>query len=172
MFDVVLVNPEIPPNTGNIGRLTLGMDSNLTIVGNPEFDLTRDAALKRAGLDYWEKVDYDRYNSWDNYRTENSGSYYLVTKFSETPYHEVEFEPGDQLIFGGENHGAPAVVHEDPEVTRICIPMVDAIRSFNVCNAVAIVLSEALRQNQPDWFESTEYSGHPPIPDVQSENNT
>lgn len=162
MFDVTLVNPEIPPNTGNIGRLTLGAKSGLRIVGDPAFDLSDDAALKRAGLDYWEDVDLTRHESWANYKTETTGRYHLITKFAGAPYHRADFQPGDQLIFGGENHGVPDTVHEDPDVTAWCLPMSDRIRAFNVCNAVAVVLFEALRQNRPDWFSETPFSGDAP----------
>ncbi|MFB6347022.1 MAG: tRNA (cytidine(34)-2'-O)-methyltransferase [bacterium] len=162
MFDVVLINPEIPPNTGNIGRLTLGSRCGLTVVGEPSFDLSDDAAVNRAGLDYWDQVNLNRFENWPEYKTSTSGSYHLISKFARTPYHRANFEPGDQIIFGGETKGAPQQVHDDPLVQSHCIPMSDAIRAFNVCNAAAVVLFEALRQNDPDWFSETPFSGQSP----------
>ncbi len=158
MMNVVLLNPEIPPNTGNIGRLTLGTNSRLIIVGQPAFDLSNDAAVKRAGLDYWADVEVELYDSWEEYKGATSGPRFLATKFAPTRYDRAGYQPGSHIIMGGENKGAPAEVHEDPEVTRVCLPMSGKIRSFNVCNATAVILFEALRQVSPDWFEETPYS--------------
>jgi len=158
MFTVVLLNPEIPPNTGNIGRLTLGTNSKLVIVGEPSFDLSNDSALKRAGLDYWEKVDFEVYENWTEYKEATEANRILVTKFASKPYSEIKYEPGSHIIMGGENSGAPDVVHNDPEIQRVCLPMSEEIRSFNVCNATAVVLFEALRQVSPPWFSKTFYS--------------
>lgn len=158
MITVVLLNPEIPPNTGNIGRLTLGTNSRLIIVGKPEFDLSNNAALKRAGLDYWEKVDYTLYESWNEYKTATAANRVLVTKFASQPYSEINYKQNTHIIMGGENSGAPEEVHEDPDVQNVCLPMSDEIRSYNVCNATAVVLFEALRQLSPPWFRQTPYS--------------
>ncbi len=158
MLNVVLLNPEIPPNTGNIGRLTLGTNSRLIIVGQPGFDLSSDAAVKRAGLDYWDDVDVVLYDNWQDYKKDTTGPRFLVTKFAARRYDQADYQPGSHIIMGGENKGAPEEVHEDPDVTRVCLPMSGKIRSFNVCNATAVVLFEALRHISPPWFQQTPYS--------------
>lgn len=157
MLNVTLLNPEIPPNTGNIGRLTLGTGTNLHIVGNPSFDLETDQALKRAGLDYWEDVDLTLHPDWSTYRSDVDGDYYLATKYAERSYRDVDYSEGDSLLFGGETKGAPEEVVEDRAVTPICLPMNDRIRSYNICNAAAVVLFEALAQ-LPSSPEKTPYS--------------
>lgn len=146
MVNVVLVNPEIPPNTGNIGRLTLGTGTNLHIVGEANFDLQNDRALKRAGLDYWEDVDLKTHEDWSDYTSDRAGQFILATKFADRSYDEVSYERNVSLIFGGETQGVPSSVSDDPEVEPVCLPMTDDIRSYNVCNTVAVLLFEALRQ--------------------------
>ncbi len=158
MISVILYRPEIPPNTGNIGRLTLGTESELIIVGKPEFELSREAAVKRAGLDYWDRVKPKQDKSWEEYLTRSANQRYLVTKFSDRPYHEANFTQGDHLIFGGENRGVPEKIHNSPEVTPICLPMKNKIRAYNLANSTAVVLFEALRQVEPEWFTQTPYS--------------
>lgn len=158
MFNVVLYEPEIPPNTGNIGRLTLGTDAKLFIVGEPTFDLKNHSKLKRAGLDYWEDVKLNTSQSWSKFKDTTEPEYYLVTKFADKPYFEANFEAGDNLIFGGENKGVPENVAEDPDVNPICLPMSNKIRSYNVCNSVAVVLFEAIKQTSGNQFSSTEFS--------------
>jgi len=156
MFEVVLLNPEIPSNTGNIGRLVLGCGAGLCVVGEPGFDLSEDAALRRAGLDYWPRVDLRRHPSWEAFRGRARGGLVLASKHGTVPYHHHDFEPGDHLLFGGENRGAPEAVHDDPAVQVVRLPMRPAIRAYNLANAVAVVLFEALRQNEPAWFERPE----------------
>lgn len=158
MFTVVLVNPEIPPNTGNIGRLTLGSGSRLWIVGQPGFDLDENTATRRAGLDYWDRVDWKRFSGWTSYRREPAPQRVLVTKFAERPYHDLNYRPGAHLIFGGETKGVPEQVQTDPELERVCLPMTNQIRAYNLANSVAVVLFEALRQIDPEDFRSTPYS--------------
>jgi tRNA (cytidine/uridine-2'-O-)-methyltransferase len=147
MFNVTLVNPEIPPNTGNIGRLTLGTGTQLSIVGEPNFDLRNDRMIKRAGLDYWEDVKLTEYADWESYKAATENNYFLVTKFAQRSYTDVDYQPGDNLIFGGETNGVPEKISNDPVVETICLPMSDAIRSYNICNSVAVVVFEALKQN-------------------------
>lgn len=159
MFNVVLYKPEIPPNTGNIGRLTLGSGCKLSIVGEPLFELDNDSAVKRAGLDYWENVELQQYDDWTTYIDSDSPkSRFLITKFADRPYHSAEFYPGDHLIFGGETRGVPDSIQNSSTVKPICIPMKNEVRSYNLANSVAVVLFEALRQVNPDWFNNTPYS--------------
>lgn len=165
MISIVLYRPEIPPNTGNIGRLSLGTDSKLIIVGNPSFKLDSHTATKRAGLDYWENVTLDRYENWSAYKQNTCGQRIIVTKYATVPYSAKSFEPGTHLVFGGETRGLPEHIHTDPETESICIPMTEHIRSYNLANSTAIVLFEALRQIHPDWFQRTPYSGNSPPSD-------
>jgi len=158
LFHIVLIRPEIPPNTGNIGRLTLGTNTRLHIVGEPQFDLDRDTAVKRAGLDYWERVDWIQYPDWETYRDRTDGPRVLLSKFGETAYTEYSFSDETHLIFGGETRGAPETVHQDKQIPSLHIPMNNEIRSFNLANTVGIVLFEALRQNQFPGLENTPYS--------------
>ncbi len=150
MLNVVLVNPEIPPNTGNIGRLTLGVGAKLHIIGKPSFDLDDDRDLKRAGLDYWEDVDLSTHDSWCKYKSDRDGQFIVATKFASCSYDEVKYKPDDSLIFGGETQGIPQSIAEEPEVIPVCLPMTENIRSYNVCNTVSVLLFEALRQNDID----------------------
>jgi tRNA (cytidine/uridine-2'-O-)-methyltransferase len=147
MFNVVLVEPEIPPNTGNVGRLCLATRSTLHLSGPLEFSLD-DRQLKRAGLDYWDEVDMREWSSLDELRQANASArfFYLTTK-AERPYFEVRFRPRDFLVFGCETKGLPeAVLKENPE-NCITIPM-HGTRSLNLATAVAIVLFEAIRQQR------------------------
>lgn len=146
MFNVVLVEPEIPPNTGNIGRLCLATRSTLHLVRPLGFS-TDDRTLKRAGLDYWKEVDL-RY--WDSFgelqaaQDSRARFYYLTTK-SDRPYHAVRFKPGDFLVFGRETKGLPESLLEANRDRLLTIPM-HGTRSLNLATAVAIVLFEAIRQ--------------------------
>ena len=146
MFHIVLVEPEIPPNTGNIGRLCLATRSILHLVGPLGFSID-DRTLKRAGLDYWAEVDV---RSWDSLgalqAAQEPGArfYYLTTKF-DRPYHAVRFQPGDFLVFGRETKGLPENLLEANRERLLTIPM-HGTRSLNLATAVAIVLFEAVRQ--------------------------
>lgn len=146
MFNVVLIEPEIPPNTGNVGRLCLATRSTLHLVKPFGFCL-EDRQLKRAGLDYWDDVDL---KTWDSLaelqRAQPAGarSFFLTTK-TKRPYYEVNFQPGDFLVFGRETKGLPERLLADNIDSCITIPMHGA-RSLNLATAVAIVLFEAVRQ--------------------------
>lgn len=144
-FHVVLVSPEIPPNTGNIGRLCLATDSTLHLVHPLGFHLD-DRALKRAGLDYWREVRQQAWESREAYRAAPSaGRRYLLTTKASKPYWEARFEPGDHLVFGCETRGLPeSWLKEEPE-SCLTIPMIGT-RSLNLATAVGIVLYEAVRQ--------------------------
>jgi tRNA (cytidine/uridine-2'-O-)-methyltransferase len=146
MFNVVLVEPEIPPNTGSVGRLCLATRSTLHLVRPLGFS-TDDRALKRAGLDYWPEVDLRRWNSLGELQAAQlpgAGYFFLTTK-SDRPYYSVRFQPGDFLVFGRETRGLPeALLRANPE-RSLAIPM-HGTRSLNLATAVAIVLFEAVRQ--------------------------
>ena len=146
MFNIVLVEPEIPPNTGNIGRLCVATRSTLHLVRPLGFS-TDDRTLKRAGLDYWAEVDLRYWDSLGELEAAQDSAarfFYLTTKF-DRPYHAVRFKPGDFLVFGRETKGLPeALLRAHPE-DLLTIPM-HGTRSLNLATAVAIVLFEAIRQ--------------------------
>jgi tRNA (cytidine/uridine-2'-O-)-methyltransferase len=146
MFNVVLVEPEIPPNTGNIARLCLATDSTLHLV-RPLGFLIDDKALKRAGLDYWKETRVVLWDSFPELQTANPGGrfWYLTTK-AERPYYEASLQPGDFLVFGRETKGLPEpLLHANPE-RCLTIPMTSKTRSLNLATSVGIVLFEGMRQ--------------------------
>jgi tRNA (cytidine/uridine-2'-O-)-methyltransferase len=146
MFNVVLIEPEIPPNTGNIGRLCLATDSTLHLVGPLGFALD-DRQLQRAGLDYWKEVSVKLWPSFAELKaaqTAKTRYFFLTTKCSR-PYYEETFQPGDFLIFGRETKGLPEPLLKAHETSLLTIPM-HGTRSLNLATAVAIVLFEAVRQ--------------------------
>lgn len=147
MFNVVLIEPEIPPNTGNIGRLCLATRSTLHLVKPLGFS-TDDRELKRAGLDYWKEVDLHLWDSFSQLRSAQAGDtrFYFLTTKSERPYHAVPFRAGDFLVFGRETKGLPEPLLEANREWLLTIPM-EGTRSLNLATAVAIVLFEAVRQN-------------------------
>jgi len=146
MFNVVLVEPEIPPNTGNVGRLCLATRSTLHLVRPLGFS-TGDRALKRAGLDYWAEVDLRYWDSLGELETAQDSAarfFYLTTK-SDRPYHAARFKPGDFLVFGRETKGLPETLLRAHSEDLLTIPM-HGTRSLNLATAVGIVLFEAMRQ--------------------------
>ena len=148
MFNVVLIEPEIPPNTGNIGRLCLATGSTLHLVKPLGFS-TDDRALKRAGLDYWKEVDVRLWDSFvDLQQAHGLGarSFFLTTK-SDRAYYDICFQPGDFIIFGRETKGLPETLLAANPEQLLTIPM-QGTRSLNLATAVAIVLFEAMRQQQ------------------------
>ncbi len=145
-FRIVLFQPEIPANTGNIGRLCLGANAELHIIKPMRFFIN-DKYLKRAGLDYWDKVKLYFHDSLEDLIAlyPDQKVYYCTTK-SEKSYHKLNYQQGDIFIFGPESRGIPEdILGQNPEYC-ITIPMHDEIRSINLCNSVAIILYEGLRQ--------------------------
>ena len=147
MFTVVLVEPQIPQNTGNIARLCAAMEMELLIVGKPGFFLD-DRRLKRAGLDYWEFVRMRHEPDRDKFFAglDISRSYLLTTKV-DRPYTKIHPQPGDYFLFGSETAGIPAwVLHHNPQACYT-IPMKNAgVRSLNLATSVGIVMAHALAQ--------------------------
>ena len=147
MFNVVLVEPEIPPNTGNVGRLCVATKSTLHLIKPLGFSLD-DRQLKRAGLDYWDDVDLKVWESLDELRNANGAArFFFVTTKSKQAYWDIEFQAGDFLIFGRETKGLPEALLKANTGHCITIPMAGT-RSLNLATAVAIVLFEAVRQQQ------------------------
>jgi tRNA (cytidine/uridine-2'-O-)-methyltransferase len=148
MFHVVLVEPEIPPNTGNIARLCAATNTELHVVGVTGFRMD-DRTLKRAGLDYWDEVRLHRHiDLADLYsKYPDSRFFYLTTK-TDRAYTEIEFRSGDFFVFGPETRGLPETLLAENKYNCLTIPMAnDRIRSLNLATSVGIVLYEAIRQN-------------------------
>jgi len=148
MFNVVLIEPEIPPNTGNIGRLCLATGSTLHLVRPFGFSLEQ-RQLRRAGLDYWDEVQLQLWDSFDALQQAQSADarYFFLTTKVERPYYTVNFRNGDFLVFGRETKGLPHKLLAANADDCITIPM-HGTRSLNLATAVAIVLFEAVRQQQ------------------------
>lgn len=146
MFNIVLVQPEIPQNTGNISRTCACTGAALHIVKPMGFEIT-DAKLKRAGLDYWDKLNLTYYDGLDEFFDKNKGGrFFYLSKKAKKRYTDVEFRDGDFLVFGRETKGLPEhIVFDNPD-TALRIPMAKDLRSLNLSNTVALVLYEALRQ--------------------------
>jgi tRNA (cytidine/uridine-2'-O-)-methyltransferase len=146
MFHVVLVEPEIPPNTGNIGRLCLATGAHLHLV-KPLGFLIDDRALRRAGLDYWQEVRVTVWDSFEQLRAVHAaGRFWFLTTKTERPYWEQAFLPGDFLVFGRETKGLPEPLLAENAGQLLTIPMTNATRSLNLATAAGIVLYEAVRQ--------------------------
>ena len=147
-YNVVLYEPEIPQNTGNIARLCACTGARLFLVGKLGFSLS-DKYMKRAGLDYWNSVEIKKYDTLDDLKTEypESNFYYLTTK-SKNLYTDYKFKNGDFFVFGPETRGIPEAILNANKESSITIPMLEGQRSLNLSNSVAIVVYEAIRQNE------------------------
>lgn len=148
MFNIVLVEPEIPANTGNISRTCAITGSSLHLIKPLGFSID-DKQLKRAGLDYWHLLDLHIYENLDEFLAQHSNKrLFLATTKADKHYDEVTFQDGDFIVFGKETAGLPQRMHDRYANGRIKIPMLDnaAARSLNLSNSAAIILYEALRQ--------------------------
>lgn len=144
---IVLHQPEIPANTGNIGRTCVATGTGLHLIEPLGFRLN-EKELKRAGMDYWQQLDVRRYVNFTEFRQAHPAArIWMATTKAKRAYTEVRFAPEDYIMFGKESAGIPEEILVDHEETCIRIPMLPTIRSLNLSNAVAIVLYEALRQN-------------------------
>lgn len=143
---IVLYEPEIPQNTGNIGRLCVGADCSLHLIKPIRFMLD-DKAIRRAGLDYWQHLDLHIHNSFEDFCSLfPNGKMHFATTKTRIGYWDTKFSEGDILIFGPESRGLPeSLLNQYPD-SCIRIPMSDKIRSINLANSVGIVMYEALRQ--------------------------
>lgn len=146
-FNIVLIEPEIPQNTGNIARLCACTGASLFLVGKLGFSLS-DKYTKRAGLDYWDSVNIQKIDTLEQLQEKfkDATFYYLTTK-SKKSFFDVKFSEGDFLIFGPETRGLPEKLIDKNKKTAITIPMREGQRSLNLSNSVAIVLYEAIRQS-------------------------
>lgn len=150
-FQIVLVHPEIPPNTGNIARLCAATRAHLHLVEPLGFRID-EHAVRRAGLDYWHLVTLATHTSYDGARRSIDAGHpgarhWLFTGKAARSYLEVDFRPGDALVFGKESTGLPEELLELHQHELVAIPTLGPVRSLNLANAVAIALYEALRQS-------------------------
>lgn len=146
-INVVLIEPEIPSNTGNIGRSCVGFRANLHVVGRLGFDLS-DKRLKRAGLDYWPHLTFKHhpdFKSWWSEVSDSSRVFFFTTKSSKD-FSEAHLRPGDWLVFGKETKGLDEALLAEFKDQCVTIPMSGPVRSLNLATSVAIVLFEAHRQ--------------------------
>ena len=150
MFHIVLVEPEIPPNTGNIIRLAANTGCQLHLIEPLGFSM-EDRLMRRAGLDYHEYTSTRRHASWqaflDTMQPDRSRMFAMTTHGSQ-PAHSLQFQPGDYFVFGCETRGlAPELRESFPTTQRLRLPMLEGQRSLNLSNAVAVTVFEAWRQN-------------------------
>ena len=149
-LNIVLFEPEIPANTGNIGRTCVATGTRLHLIEPLGFRLN-EKSIKRAGMDYWEHLDVTRYMNFEEFLEKNPGAkIYMATTKGQHVYSDVKYEPDCYIMFGKESAGIPEeILVKNPE-NCIRIPMLSEIRSLNLSNSVAVVLYEALRQNNFD----------------------
>lgn len=156
-MNVILLEPEIPQNTGNIGRTCCATGTKLHLIEPMGFRIN-EKNLKRAGMDYWDDLDVTIYDSFKDFMDQHPGiKIWMATTKALHRYTDVEFGPDDYIMFGKESAGIPEEILVDNEDTCIRIPMNPEIRSLNLANSVAIVLYEALRQND---FHGMQMEGH------------
>ncbi len=158
-MNIVLVEPEIPQNTGNIARTCAATDSSLHLVRPLGFS-TKDKYLKRAGLDYWHLLDIHYYDDFEFFleKKKDERMFFVSTK-SPNQYDQVEYKKGDYLVFGKETAGLPETLLKNRLDYTIRIPMIKEARSLNLSNAVSIVLYEAYRQTDfPNFNHEAKFS--------------
>lgn len=145
-LNIVLFEPEIPGNTGNIGRTCFATGTRLHLI-EPLGFVINDKTLKRAGMDYWNDLDVTIYDDWDDFVDKNpNANIYMATTKAKNVYTDVSYKDGDYIMFGKESGGIPEeILIKNPDKC-VRIPMASDIRSLNLANSVAIVLYEALRQ--------------------------
>ncbi len=154
MFNLVLVNPQIPNNTGAIGRLCVNAGASLHIIKPIAFDID-EKAVRRAGLDYWKKLDLHVWESIDEFflKNEITDNAYFATTKTDKPYFDAKFKEGDFIFFGSETAGIPEYILNKYKDKNITIPMTNDGRSLNLAISTGIVLYDAIRQNHNRFKE-------------------
>lgn len=156
MLNIVLLEPEIPANTGNIGRTCVAAGARLHLIEPLGFSLS-EKALKRAGMDYWKSLDVTTYVDYQDFLDRNPGAkIYMATTKAQKVYTEAAYEPDCYIMFGKESAGIPEEILVENKENCVRIPMIGDIRSLNLGNSAAIILYEALRQN---GFKGMEMEG-------------
>ena len=145
-FNIVLHQPEIPQNTGNIARTCVATGSKLFLIRPLGFRVD-DHNMRRAGLDYWEHLNWEIANSWEEFESSHETSrFWFFTKFAKQSYADVAYQPGDYLVFGSETRGLPKELINRRRKSSLRIPMLPEVRSLNLSNSVAIAIYEGVRQ--------------------------
>ena len=154
MFNIVLVHPQIPNNTGAIGRLCVNTGAALHLIRPLGFDIS-EKAVRRAGLDYWHKIDLHVWESLDAFLEAHpdAGRYHLATTKSDAPYFERRFRPGDYLFFGSETAGLPSALLQTHPQACMTIPMTREGRSLNLAISCGIILYKGIEQNFDTYKE-------------------
>jgi len=143
---VVLHRPEIPNNTGNIGRTCVAVGAAMHLIHPLGFELS-ERACRRAGLDYWARLDLHEHDSWEGYRARSgSARFWLFTTRCARPLFDARFEPGDHLVFGGETAGLPGPMLDAEPDRTLCLPMAPGERSLNLATVVCAAVYEGVRQ--------------------------
>ena len=148
MNNIVLYQPEIPQNTGNIMRTCVATNTKLHLIKPLGFKVD-DASLKRSGVNYIDKLDWEVYENWEDFKEKNKGTYYYFTRYGHKPHSSFDYNKKDEelyFIFGKESTGIPKEILKEDLEHCMRIPMTDNVRALNVSNSVAIVIYEALRQ--------------------------
>jgi tRNA (cytidine/uridine-2'-O-)-methyltransferase len=157
MLNIVLFEPEIPANTGNIGRTCVATGTRLHLIEPLGFRLN-EKALKRAGMDYWNDLDVTTYINYEEFQEKNpDAKIYMATTKAAKTYAQVDYEPDCYIMFGKESAGIPEEILIQNKENCVRIPMIGEMRSLNLGNSVAIILYEALRQQN---FEHMNLEGH------------
>lgn len=150
MNNIVLYQPEIPQNTGNIMRTCVATNTKLHLIKPLGFKVD-DASLKRSGVNYIDKLEWEVYENWEEFKEKNKGTYYYFTRYGHKPHTSFDYNKKDEelyFIFGKESTGIPKEILKEDLDHCMRIPMTDNVRALNVSNSVAIVIYEALRQQE------------------------
>lgn len=163
MNNIVLYQPEIPQNTGNIMRTCVATNTRLHLIKPLGFQLD-SAHIKRCGVNYIDKLEYKVYENWEDFKSKNKGKFFYFTRYGRKPHTEFDFVPKNNedifLIFGKESTGIPKEILKDDLNNCMRIPMTDNVRALNVSNSVAIAIYEALRQqNYNDLLREEPHKG-------------
>ena len=157
-LEIVLFNPEIPQNTGNVMRTCVALGLKLHLIEPLGFKID-DKKLKRSALDYYDYIDYEVHASFDAFKSKNPGIYYYLTRYGDKPYTNIDFKLTDEkkyIIFGSESYGIDRKILKNNFDNCFRIPTTDKVRSLNLSNSVAIVAFEAMRQNNFNGLEFCE----------------
>ena len=162
MINVVLFEPEIPGNTGNIMRTCVATNTKLHLIKPLGFSLD-ESYIKRSGANYVKDCDYMVYENWDDFKKRNQGTYYYLTRYGKKPHTSFNYSNRDEniyLVFGKESSGIPLKILKDDLDHCLRIPMTDKVRALNLSNCAAIMVYEVLRQqNYPDLLRTEPFKG-------------
>lgn len=162
MINVVLFEPEIPGNTGNIMRTCAATNTKLHLIKPLGFSLD-ESYIKRSGANYIKDCDYTVYENWDDFKKKNGGTYYYLTRYGKKPHTSFNYSNKDEniyLVFGKESSGIPLKILKDDLDHCLRIPMTDKVRALNLSNCAAIMVYEVLRQqNYPDLLRTEPFKG-------------